>query len=112
MSDHLSEKETLAAVPLLTHRRLETWIAAEVVTPVASPGGRAFRRLDVARLTLACELHEEFGLAEDALALVLDLVDRLQRTEAELATLARVLAEEPEPVRRRIGEVLRDAAAG
>lgn len=106
MSEHLSEEDMLAAVPLLTRARLETWVAAEVVTPERTGGSATFRRVDVARLTLACELCDEFELADDALALVLDLVDRLHRAEAELGALAEVLAEEPEPVRRRIADAL------
>jgi chaperone modulatory protein CbpM len=93
-------------VPPLTHARLEAWVAAELVTPLRTAEGPAFRRVDVARLTLACELCDEFELADDALALVLDLVDRLHRSEADLGALAEVLAEEPEPIRRRIGDLL------
>lgn len=106
MTQHLSEDETLAAVPPLTRTRLTAWIAAEVVVPVPTPRGPAFRRLDVARLALACELADDFDLAADALALVLTLVDRLQRAEADLAALSRALAAEPEEVRRRIGASL------
>lgn len=104
MSDHrLSEAETLAAVPLLTRSRLQAWVRAALVAPIETPEGPAYRPLDVARLTLACELTEGFELTDDALALVLALVDRLHQAEAELGALAEVLAEEPEPVRRRIG---------
>lgn len=112
MSDVLSAEETLAEVPPLTRARLETWVRAEVVRPVPGPRGPAFRRLDVARLRLACELSDEFALEDDALALVLTLVDRLQRAEAELSALAGALAEQPEPVRRRVGELLREHSAG
>lgn len=103
MTQHLSEDETLAAVPPLTRTRLAAWIAAEVVVPVPTPRGPAFRELDVARLALACELADEFELAADALALVLTLVDRLNRAEADLAALTRALASEQEDIRRRIG---------
>ncbi|MBI1218950.1 MAG: hypothetical protein GC186_10410 [Rhodobacteraceae bacterium] len=107
MTQHLSEDETLAAVPPLTRTRLTAWIAAEVVTPEHTPGGPAFRDLDVARLALACELADAYDLAADALALVLTLVDRLHRAEADLATLSRALAAEPEDIRRRVGAGLR-----
>lgn len=106
----LSAEQTLAAVPPLTRVRLESWVAAELVTPEPTPEGPAFAEVDVARLALACELCDEFELEDDALSLVLVLVDRLQSAEAELAALARVLAEEPAPVRKRIGEVLRRSA--
>lgn len=110
MNEPLSLAETLAAVPPLTRARLETWVAAEIVRPLPTPQGPAFRRLDVARLTLACELTEEFELAEEGLALVLGLIDRLQRAEAELSALAAALAAEEEPVRRRIGRLVLDVA--
>ncbi|WP_127901612.1 chaperone modulator CbpM [Solirhodobacter olei] len=106
MSEHLTSEEILTAVPRLTRLRLEAWVGARVVSPVETAGGRGFRQVDVARLTLACELSDEFELADDALALVLDLVDRLHRAEAELDALAEILAGEPEAVRRRIGDAL------
>ncbi|MDE3078748.1 MAG: hypothetical protein KGI94_01785 [Paracoccaceae bacterium] len=106
MARGITEADVVAAVPLLTKSRLHAWVAAEVVTPRPADDGPRYGERDVARLTLACELCEEFALADDALALVLTLVDRLHGAEADLTALAQALAAEPEDVRRRVGALL------
>lgn len=106
MARRITEADMVAAVPLLTRPRLHAWVEAEVVTPLPDSEGALFQEEDVARLTLACELCEEFALADDALALVMTLVDRLHGAEADLTALAQALAAEPEDVRRRVGALL------
>lgn len=100
------EEEVLAILPI-GRARLTAWIAAEVVVPVDGPRGAGFGPGEQARLRLACELCEAYDLPDDTLALVLTLVDRLHRTEADLAALARAVAAEEAPVRRRLGLALR-----
>ncbi len=100
------EDEVLADLPI-SRARLRAWIAAEVVVPVKGPRGPVFGPGEQARLRLACELCEAYEIPDDTLALLLTLVDRLHRAEADLTVLARALAAEETPVRHRIGLALR-----
>jgi chaperone modulatory protein CbpM len=106
MTELYSEAQTLVLVTRLTRARLADLVAAEAVVPVRTPSGPAFRPADIARLDLLCDLAEQFGMQEEALAVVAALVDRLHATRSELRALCRVIETEPPEVRTRIGAAL------
>ena len=111
-TEFFSETEVLVALPRLTPPRLTAFVAAGVVLPLkvasgAGPAvGLAFRRIDLARLELLCELVEEFDLDDDGLGLVIRLVDQLHATRRDLNRLCAAVAEEDLDVRRRLSEKL------
>ncbi|HUF55281.1 MAG TPA: chaperone modulator CbpM [Thermohalobaculum sp.] len=102
MSARYTEKQVVLAVRRLTKSRLRTFVRAECVRPVETADGIAFTDADLARLELLCELAEDFDLDEDALAVVLSLIDQLHGVRRELRGLARALAEEPPEVQERV----------
>lgn len=104
--------ETLIAeVPGLSRRRLEQFIEAGIVAPVQAPQGRpdavCFHRIDRARLTLACEMADLYDLQDDAVSVLLNLVDQLHGVRAELRALMRAVEAEPPQTRERIIAALR-----
>lgn len=109
MSDLYSEEEAVARVTRLTYRQLGTFVEAQIVMPTYSEGGRAYRQMDLARLELLCELSEQFDLDEEALGVVMLLVDQLHGVRAELRALVDAVAQEPPEVRDRIGAALKAA---
>jgi len=112
MSNHYSEDDVVAAVTSLTRKQLVSFVTARIVIPLASETGPVFRRMDIARIELLCELSDEFDLEEEALGMVMSLVDQLHGVRAELrAVLAAVESEESE-VRRRIGDTLFEERSG
>ena len=56
---------------------VEHWIAQDWVRPAGSRGAWVFRDIDVARLRLIRDLRHELGLQDDALPIVLRLLDQL-----------------------------------
>lgn len=106
MTRYVTEEDLVAAIPRLTHTRLVAFVEAEVIVPVHSDRGRLFRQIDQARAELACDLAEDFDLHEDAVAVVLSLVDQLHGVRAELRAVLDALENEPPDVRKRIGEIL------
>lgn len=104
MAELYSEDEVIAAVAALTHHRLSAFVAAEVVTPMQGEAGHVYRRIDIARLELLCELSDTLELEEDALAVVISLIDQLHATRAELDRLTRAVAAQPEDVQRAVAE--------
>ena len=56
---------------------VEHWIAQDWVRPAGGEGAWLFRDIDVARLRLIRELRYELNLDEDALQIVLRLLDQL-----------------------------------
>lgn len=103
MSRTYTVEELVAEIPGLTLARLRRLEASEVVMPVLMGEGFAYRAVDRARLELACHLGDVFDLDEDALGLVLDLVDRMHGLRAELEALVQAVQDQPDPVRREIG---------
>lgn len=97
-----SERMVVATVERLTVARLRRLVAADCVAPALSEDGPAYTDSDVARLELLCDLAEDFDLDDDALGLVLSLIDQLHGVRHELRILAEAVAAEPEEVRERI----------
>lgn len=110
MTEHLSEQEILAAIPGLTADRLSAFVEAEVIVPIHRMAGESrtlvFRRVDLARLHLLCDLTDDLELDMAALGLVLGLIDQLHAARRDLRALARALEGEPPEIRARIGAVL------
>ena len=96
---------------------LRVWCEAGWVAP-AQPGipgeaGPVFDEVDVARIRLVHELRDDLGLAEDAISVVLSLVDQLYGVRRELRALARAVEQQPEevsaPVRAAFRKLSEDA---
>ncbi len=107
---HLSEDEALAAVPGLTRARLTAFVEAEIVRPVREGTGAAarccFRRIDIARMQLLCELADDLALDEASLGVVMTLLDQLHTVRRELHAVLRAVEAEPPEVRARIAAAL------
>ncbi len=105
---YYTEEELIAEVPGLDHALLVRFMQADVVVPVMREAQKdpLYRPVDIARLRLACDLVECFDLQEDALSVMLKLIDQLYATRSELrAVMEAIEAQEPD-VRRGIGTVL------
>ena len=103
MTAFLSEDDAIIAVTGLTRTRLQAFVSAEVMVPLQSAEGPRFRPVDLARLELLCDLTEHFDLQDDALGVVMSLIDQLHATRQQLHAVAQALAAEPVEVRHRIG---------
>ena len=73
----------LCEVAAVESATVERWVALDLVVP---EGGETllFREIDVARVRLIAELTRECGLDEEALPVVLSLLDQLYRTREQL----------------------------
>ena len=112
MTVWFSETHVVATVERLTEARLRVFVEAGCVVPVESEGGPVFAEADLARLELLCELWEDFGLEEEALALVMSLIDQVHGLRHEMRCLARAVETEPEEVRARIRAAYRREREG
>lgn len=106
--------ETLITeVPGLSQRRLERFIEAGIVTPVQHPeqdphaGATGFLAIDRARLAFACDMADTFDLEDDALSVLLGLVDQLHGVRGELRALMQAVEAEPVQTRERIIATMR-----
>lgn len=85
---------------------LERWIANQWVRPDGQAGAYVFREIDIARVSLILELRDELQIDEDALPVVLSLMDQVYDLRAQLGAVLRAVEQQPEPVRRAILAVL------
>ena len=102
----LTEKELIETVTRLTSDRLTEYLAAEIVIPEQSDQGLVYQNIDVARLELACELHEQYDMEADALSMMISLIDQLHGLRAELREVLNAIAAQPEPVRQQLVKVI------
>ncbi|EDP64515.1 hypothetical protein BAL199_27196 [alpha proteobacterium BAL199] len=100
------ETDVLAQIQGMTRTRLRICIEQEWVRPARSDRGHAFDALDVARLRLIAELTEDLQVNDDAVPIILSLVDQVHGLKRRLRLLDEAVAEQDETVRARIAEHL------
>lgn len=105
---HYTLTETLSEVEELDAEQLDRYIRAGVVVPVQSATGPLFRELDLARLNLVVDLTEGYHLDEEALGLVMSLVDQLHGLRGDMRAILDAVAREPAETRVRLKTVIRE----
>jgi chaperone modulatory protein CbpM len=96
----------VALVGRIETAELERWCAEGWVRPEREADQLRFGEIDVARVRLICELRIDLAIDDDALPVVLDLMDQVHGLRGRLAALGRALAAEPLEVRRRIAAAI------
>lgn len=81
---------------------LTSWIERGWVQPDPSGTDWEFREIDVARIRLIRDLRRDMDVTEDAVALVLPVLDQLYDLRAQLRRVLTVLERQPEDVRAAI----------
>lgn len=75
---------------------LALWIERRWVMPLTADGDFLFNEADLARVQMIVEFRRDLAIDEEALPLVLDLVDQLHATRRRLRRLVEVICELPE----------------
>ena len=100
--------EAVCRIVQLEPIELERWIAERWVLPASEGSGYAFSEFDVARVRLIVELRRDLAVGEDAMPVVLRLLDQLYATRRRMRSLLRALETLPEEHRaavlRRFGK--------
>ncbi|MBE9477342.1 MAG: hypothetical protein IME92_09345 [Proteobacteria bacterium] len=106
MTGRYSEDQVIAAIATLTRTQLVSFIEAEIIVPLHTEDGIVFRQVDLVRIELLCELTEHFSLNDDALSIIISLIDQLHSTRAELDCILQAAKAEPGDVRARLGQAI------
>ncbi|WP_372572378.1 hypothetical protein [Ruegeria jejuensis] len=106
MSRTYTETQLVATITRLTPDRLTEYLAAEIVIPTQSDQGLVYQSLDVARLELACELHDQYEMEADALSMMISLIDQMHGLRAELREVLGAVQAQPDPVRQTLIEAI------
>ena len=88
-------------------RELRAWIEEGWVRPERARGVLVFREIDVARVRLILDLRRDLAIGDDALPVVLNLLDQLYATRRRLRAVSEAIAAQPPAVRRTLRIALR-----
>jgi chaperone modulatory protein CbpM len=87
---------------------VEYWIANAWIRADGQPGQRRFRDIDVARARLIVELRADLGIDDEALPVVLSLLDQLYAARRQMHRLRRAVERSaPEEVRQALVDTRR-----
>lgn len=93
----------------LSRDELLLWIDRRWVLPLAQGGDYIFGDADVARVQMISELHRDLAIDDEAMSVVLDLLDKLYALRRQMRELLTAIEELPETQRdkllSRIGHV-------
>ena len=99
----LKDSELITRVAGVTAQRLELWVSRGWVRPIVSETqAPTYSEADVARVSLICDLHDAMGLDEEAVPVVLNLIDQIHGLRRELKCLTEALDNQPHDVRSAV----------
>ena len=108
----ISFDELVDRVRGLDRRELTHWVENRWVLPERRDQTWIFHEVDIARVELICEIRHEFAIDDEALPLVLSLLDQVYGLRRQLRRLCDAIAAQPPEVREAIRNVLPSASSG
>ena len=109
MTDDLAPEDVIARITPLTPDRLHRFEHLHIITPVITPDGPRYRSIDVRRITLLCELTDDFEVNEDALVIIMSLLDQLHGARGKLDQVVQAIQQEPSDIKLRLSQRLHGA---
>ena len=106
MSNAYAPEQVIEKIASLTSERLGYFESLRIVTPVSTPEGARYNTLDVRRITLLCELTDDFEVNEDALVIIMSLLDQLHGARTRLDQVVEAIGAEPSDVKLRLSQRL------
>ena len=104
----LSEDDVLARIGRIDRSDLRRWVEEGLVAPTVRGARVEYREVDVARVRLIVEIREDMAVRGEDVPLVLSLIDQVHGLRRELRRLAEAVDAQPDAVRQRIRQHLRD----
>src|SRR5882724_4195452 len=81
---------------------LTTWVERGWVLPESTGAGWEFHEIDVARVRLVRDLRRDMEISEDAIPLVLSLLDQVYELRSTLKSVLNALQSQPQDVRSAV----------
>lgn len=106
MTKSLAPDQVIATVTTLTAERLSHFERLHIITPVQTSEGPRYQTLDVRRITLLCELTDDFEVNEDALVIIMSLLDQLHGAHNKLDQVVQAIGAEPSEIKLRLSQRL------
>jgi chaperone modulatory protein CbpM len=100
------EKDVLRSFTQLRRETLHMWIDRGWLTPRRSRNQYRYQEIDVARIRLIHEFSTELELDDEAMDVILPLLDQVHGLRHELRRFAEAVNAQPEDIRKRIAAAL------
>ncbi len=81
---------------------ITTWVERGWVLPEQDGSRMVFQEIDVARVRLIRDLRSRLALEEEAIPVVLSLIDQVYELRGRLRSVLQALDAEPDPVRHKL----------
>ncbi|HEX3954573.1 MAG TPA: chaperone modulator CbpM [Stellaceae bacterium] len=104
--DDLTRRHRLDRVELVR------WIENRWVLPTEEGGAWAFHEVDVARVELILDIRREFAIDDEAMPLVLSLLDQVYSLRRQMRRLCDAIEQQPADIRDAIGRALPPPTGG
>lgn len=98
--------ELLTRLRGLERRELTRWVENSWVRPERHADSWVFHEVDVARVELIFDLRRDFAIDDEAMELVLNLLDQVYGLRRQMRRLCDAIAAQPPEVRAAIGRAL------
>jgi chaperone modulatory protein CbpM len=96
-----------ALFPGLSQVELVHWVERGWVIPDTAESGFVFHDIDIARVHLIHDLRRGMDVGEDAIPLVLSLLDQVYELRSKMKSVLRVLESQPQDVQTALLNALR-----
>ena len=103
----IDQQEILIRVKGVSAVQLDFWVCEHWVRPAHSGRDFHFNEADIARVHLLHTLNNELEVGEEAMPIILSLIDQVHEMRAQMLTLSSAIDTQPEEVRRQILEQAR-----
>ncbi len=111
MTNAFAPEQVIEKITSLTAERLSHFERLCIVTPVNTSAGPRYHTLDVRRITLLCELTDDFDVNEDALVIIMSLLDQLHGAHSKLEQVVQAIGAEPTEIKVRLSQRLHDTGS-
>jgi chaperone modulatory protein CbpM len=102
----ISLEDLLRRHTTLDRRELVAWVENRWVLPERQDRTWIFHDVDIARVELILEIRQEFAIEDDALSLVLGLLDQVYDLRRQLGRLCDALAAQPPAIQTAVKRAL------
>lgn len=102
--------EILAELDVLQAADLTHWVEESWVKPLGEGGVLQFAEVDYVRVRFLCDMYYDLGVGDEALPILLGLVDQVYDLRRHMKKLGTAIEAQPEDVRRAIARLLEGGA--
>ena len=95
----VDEVEVLVQIASVSAVQLRIWVSEEWVRPTRNDRGLVFNEADVARVRLINMLYNELEVGEEAIPIILSLIDQVHDLREQMRIISDAIDEQPDEIR-------------